>query len=226
MKPFLILFISLLWFRTELPAQEKMHLGPFAGSVTNQFVGDRVSDVAEVRFQFGNAYQAGLMVDYGIKPDVFIAFTPSYKLSKGTLQEINPDYVPNSNRSFIMTRDISLHYLSLPLELKLISDNDKWQFFTGPIYNLLLRARGKNIRTNETSDLSSAIKNYNLSAMVGLGYRFHIFHQVITFDMRYTQGLINITDGEQSNNQNLPRIKTTSVESRITWVLPLGKEDQ
>ncbi|MCV9387544.1 PorT family protein [Reichenbachiella ulvae] len=218
--------ICVLLFAYQASAQEKINLGIFAGSVTNKFVGDRTSDVAEVRFQFGNAYQYGIMVDYGLKSDVYLAFTPSFKLSKGNLQEINPDYVLNSDQSFITTKNISLHYLSLPLELKLISDNQHWQFFTGLIYNQLLSAKGKNTRTNETSDLSQAIKNYNFSAMVGLGYRLHIFKQLITLDLRYTQGLINISEGEQQNTQNLPRLKTTSVESRLTWVLPIGKKDK
>jgi hypothetical protein len=208
-------------------AQEKMQVGVFVGSVTNQFVGDRVSSISEIRFKFGNSGQMGCMVDYSIKKDVSLSLHPSYKLVKGTLLEENENYDPETDddEKFLATQDIQLSYLTLPLELKLISDNRHWQFFCGLAYGLLIEAKSRDIQTKSNSDISHYIENHNLSATVGLGYRFQIKKQLFTIDLRYAQGLMNIASGKYSKT-DFPRLKSTSAETRINWILPFGNRER
>ncbi len=229
MKNLSVLLIVFTIISVELSAQSHLRVGIFGGSVTNQFVGDRVSNISEMRFKFGNAFQSGIMVDYAIKKDVSLAIYPSFKQSKGTILEENLNYDPDleMDDQFIETQHLALQIFSLPIELKLISDNRKWQFFTGLTYDQIIKATSVNIQSNQKSDISNVVENFNVSATIGLGYRLQIKNQLFTIDIRYAQGLVNVSNVKSdSSTTDFPRLKTTSAESRLTWVLPFGNRER
>lgn len=221
-KILLALGLSLLlhWAK----AQPTIHKGIFFGSISSRFSGDDTRDYTPLRFTFGHAYHGGLILDLEIKPDIFLSWTPSYKLIKGSIW--SPTTVATSNKDFVRTMDLKLHYLSMPLELKIISDNSKWQFFTGLVYDHLVKGTGR-LPGDQSYDLSKVIESSNLSATIGLGYRIKIKRQVFTIDLRYSQGILNISNGNKDiSDQNVPRIKTFSTDTRVSWILPHKKKEQ
>ncbi|MBU2885863.1 PorT family protein [Gilvimarinus agarilyticus] len=203
--------------------QNRSNWGISVGSVSNKFTGDDPSSLSEYRFSIYTSYQVGALYEYAISSDVYLTSTPSYKQTGGTLWRENDAFDPNDEDSekLIKTAKLKLHYLSIPVYFKVISDNTKWQYSVGLVYEYLIHHHGKNIQTQQDIQLSNYIHSYNLSASVSLGYRFHIKQQHFTIDLIYAQGLVNITqDLSQNNNNELPRLKTTSAETRFTWLLP------
>ncbi|PIB34277.1 hypothetical protein BFP72_01940 [Reichenbachiella sp. 5M10] len=208
-------------------AQHSSNWGVFAGSVSSKFAGDQANSADEVRFNIHHTYQAGLMYEYGLKEDVLLNAQLAYKKIEGTVLTENKNYDPEDENSdkFIKTTEVKLHYLSLPVYFKIISDNGNWQYSVGLIYDYLVHSNGRNLQTNQSQSLVHYIRNFNLSASVSLGYKFHIKKQFFTLDLVYSQGVINLAESTTSALQDeLPRLKTSTAETRFTWVIPFNSE--
>ncbi|MGL1886082.1 MAG: hypothetical protein OCD76_06175 [Reichenbachiella sp.] len=200
--------------------------GIYFGSVTTQLEGDRLSSFSEVKFGINHSYQYGVSIEYAIKDDVAIAFTPSYKQQGGTMYEENLEYDEKDEESeqWLASEEFIFHCISFPAYLRLISDNKHWQFSVGVIYDYIFIAEGKNISTGETFTPEN-VKKYNLSGSLNIGYRFNLFHQAFTIDLFYNQGVVNITDNFRNINDDfLPRLKLSSGETRFAWILPILNE--
>ncbi|WP_420582843.1 outer membrane beta-barrel protein [Reichenbachiella sp.] len=228
-KPYLLILFILIW-ASDLQAQKA--LGIAIGSVTNKFEGDRVSKFFDVGFRMHSSLLVGLVLDVPIKEDVYITFSPGYKEISGTIYEENEEYIdqieqgieePNVPR-FIDVSFLEIDNLSLPILLKIISDNKRWQFMAGIETLWNFRSELTILDTGEQINVRSFMKSVNYTAIFGLGYRFKIKKARFAFDLMYTQGLNNMSSGRELPNGSVPRIKSTTGETRLTWFF-LNKTD-
>ncbi|WP_422360266.1 outer membrane beta-barrel protein [Reichenbachiella sp.] len=220
------IFLSFLLFITLVGmTSAQKALGLYVGSVTNKFEGDRVTRLFEVGFRVHSSASAGLVFDLPIKPDVYITFIPGYKNISGTIYEANEAYdeqidagieVPTVPKTVDLST-MNLNYLALPVLLKIISDNEHWQFMAGlePAWNF--KASLKDLNTGEKEDVKHYVRDINLSAIFGFGYRFKIKNTRWAFDLMYTQGLLNMSHGQKVLEGVVPRVKSTTAETRLTW---------
>lgn len=208
-------------------------LGLYVGSVTNKFEGDRVTKLFEVGFRVHSSLSVGFVLDIPIKEDVYVTFITGYKDISGTIFEENEEY--NEQREhgieeptvprYLDVSKLELDFISLPILLKIISDNKRWQFMAGvetlwnTNSNLIVFNSGQHI------DVATYMNPINYSAIFGLGYRFKIKKARFTIDLMYTQGLNNMSSGHELPNGNVPRVKATTGETKLTWFF-LNQTDQ
>lgn len=208
-------------------AHGQIQVGAYIGSVTNKFEGDDVSDFTDLRFNVNSSIGAGVVVDIPITSDVYITLIPGYKNISGTSYKSNPIYEFQVNNGLEPTAprykdvaDIKIQYIALPVLLKVISDNERWQFMAGIEPAWSFKSDLTDLESSTDHKIGQHIRDINVSAIFGFGYRFKLLKQRFAFDLMYTQGLLNISSGYQIDIASVPRVKTTTGESRLTWYLP------
>lgn len=230
-KRIFYLLLFLLLFSNAIRAQQA--LGVYVGSVTNRFEGDRVSKLFDVGFRMHSSMSAGLVLDLPIKEDVYITFMPGYKDISGTIFENNEEYIEQIEQGIEeptvpKTIDISfleLDFVALPVLVKIISNNTKWQFMAGIETQVRVKSNLELFNTGENINIDSYVKPINFSAIFGLGYRFKIKKARFSIDLMYTQGLNNLSSGQELPNGSVPRVKPTTAETKLTWYF-LNKKDK
>lgn len=213
--------------------QAQQSLGVYVGSVTNKFEGDRVSKIYDVGFRMHSSISAGLILDLPINEDVYLTFLPGYKDISGTIFEDNEEYFEQiaqgiEEPTVPRTIDVSIlefDFISFPILLKIISDNKRWQFMAGIETLWRFNSNLELLDSGENVNADSYVQEINFSAIFGLGYRFKIKKARFCIDLMYTQGLNNLSKGHELPNGNVPRVKTTTGETKLTWFF-LNKKDK
>jgi len=76
---------------------------------------------------------------------------------------------------------------------------------------------------DEEYDFANNVSDWNLAAHFGVGYRIPIGLPRIFIEIRYTQGLANLTD-EAIEHSYIPRVKTSGFKFLTGIEIPLKKE--
>ncbi|UXX79617.1 PorT family protein [Reichenbachiella carrageenanivorans] len=209
-------------------AHGQTNFGIYVGSVTNKFEGDDVSKLTDLRFSIKSTITTGVVIDIPVASDVYITIIPGYKTIAGTTYKSNPLYEVQVNLGLSPTAprykdisDIKLQYIALPVLLKVISNNERWQFMAGIESAWSFSSKLTDLEIDSKIEIGQHIRDINVSAIFGFGYRFNLLKQKFAFDLMYTQGLLNVSSGYQLDVASVPRVKTTTGESRLTWYLPL-----
>jgi hypothetical protein len=210
------------------PQPSAVEFGVYVGSSTSEFKGDNVAAIYSVGFAPYTSVSVGLLIDIPIKSDVLISIQPGFKTIGGIVfmsQEdagIPVQFTGSEEPQeviFVDVLDIKVKYLYLPILMKVISDNKRWQFVGGIETAWAFDSKMRNLIQNETYDIGSEIRNVNLAALVGLGYRFKIKKTKFSIDLLYSQGMLNVSTAMPEGAMNVPRVKLVAAETRLTWYI-------
>ena len=209
-----LLLSVLLLFLVISPAFCQSYLGIFGGIVNSKFSGDSPKNFV---YKSNIKFFAGINYDIRIKEDVFISLMPAYTKSGSKMQV--PD---QENEVYKDSIDLLFQTIKLPVLMKLISDNKKWQFTGGLdfLYTLSLKADN----TVEKVDITDDVNKFNISAVLGVGYRIPIKAQFLTVDLSYFQGITNLANNLKDEDSLLPRIRQSGFQLAVAWLLPIGKK--
>ena len=204
-----IFMVPLLVFSTLCMGQ--VSLGAFGGLNSSKLAGD-VS---------ANGSYKGLMGgNFGAIIDV--------KLSEGFNLSLQPSYCQEGSRVFYTVKGldepvdsvkIRLNYFSLPLILKITSTNERFYALSGIETAMLLNA--STIIGEEEEELPD-VSQWNIAVHFGAGIRIPVGYPSIFVELRYSQGLLNLTD-EPLNTNIIPRVKTTGFKILAGVEFPLGR---
>ena len=147
----------------------------------------------------------GAIINWYIKDDVRLSFQPGYAVSRPVFQ-----YVDNDLGELRDSITAELDYLKLPIYLDVIADNDKWHFLAGLDAQILTKQSAYS--DTEEFDFSDELTNLNLNIVFGLGYRIHLKKPILNIDLRFNQGVLNLSDMPDEETSLVPRIKTSTVE--------------
>ncbi|MBL7741885.1 MAG: PorT family protein [Chitinophagaceae bacterium] len=146
--------------------------------------------------QAGFSYQAGITPMFSIVPEIYFA------MKGGTLKENNP--LTNAKST------LRLNSLEMPL-LARIHFNGLY-FNAGPYagYNVggRLKVNGSGTSAERTTKVpfgSSAadFKRWGFGFQAGAGYNFNLKKSILTLDVRYGYGMVNISPDVERNNRML-----------------------
>ena len=197
---FLLVFCS-------VPALSQVHLGVYAGGNLNKFEGDLGS---EARYTTSPGWEAGVDFSIHLSEDIIISLQPGYFVGGGNLA-----FLDNSKR-FQDSLFINIDYASIPLILKVLSDNNKWMFTTGIEF-----AKPLSVIVNSDpleEDLKDNINNTNFTANFGIARRWKLWQRHMALEARYTQGLSSLVhEPLVPNNSFLPRVKTSSFRLILSY---------
>ncbi|MFY0625254.1 MAG: PorT family protein [Reichenbachiella sp.] len=226
-----LFFISFIYVLATPVANAQLQMDVHFGVITNQIDGDRSSEVFGIKYLPSTAFQAGVSLDFKVAEDVFISVQPGYKNIESLVLLENENYeneildkaTAKDALKWIPSRDLTIHNVVIPVFIKIISDNDRFQYHAGIEASIPFSAKEKDKTTGESSDVLSHINEINLYAILGIGYRFNLFSTKFTFDLFYSQSVNNISS-ETALDPNFPvRMKVSGVETRLSWRIPTKK---
>jgi hypothetical protein len=214
MNYFKILIISLL-FLSSSQLFGQSYIGFFGGINSGKFSGDPLGDF---KYSSNTNFTLGLAYDFQLKEDIYLSVLPAYVNGSSKLQ--HPKEVDEEE---VLVDSISLDFqmVSLPIVMKIISDNKKFQFSGGLEFMFPLVLVADN--SAEETDLINRINKASLSALFGIGYRIPIKKSLLNINLTYSQGLTNIANNLDDPDALLPRIRFTSFRLTAGWYLPVGK---
>jgi hypothetical protein len=212
--PAVIIFLLFLVFSQTGVAQP--YFGFHAGFNSGKFSGDSPRNF---KYTGKLQYNAGLLFDWPLKEDVFISVAPTYVISGSKLQY--PFEISEDESEYRDSVDLKLQMFTLPLALKIISDNDRWQFSGGFEFAFPIKLLADN--SVEENDLTKDINSIGLNMIFGIGYRIPIEKNILVINLAYSQGLTNLANNGDATDSLLPRIRFTSFRLTAAWLLPVGK---
>ena len=191
------------------------YIGFLASLNSGKFSGDTPRNfkyASKVNFSFGFGY------DLQIKEDIYLSFLSEYV--NGSSKLLHPKTVDDEE---VYEDSIKLNFqlIALPVLMKLISDNKRFQFTSG--FELLYPIKLEADDSSEKTDLKNDINKLNLSMLFGIGYIIPVDKSKLVINITYSQGLTNLANNLNDPESLLPRIRYTSFRFTLGWYLPVGK---
>lgn len=146
--------------------------------------------------QAGFSYQAGITPMFSVVPEIYFA------MKGGTLKESNPLTIAKST--------LVINSLEIPVLTRL--HINKLYVNAGPYAGYNVGGRIKVNGTNSTAETitklsfgssSADFKRWDFGFQAGAGYNFNLKHSILTLDVRYGYGLVNISQNVDRYNRML-----------------------
>lgn len=189
-------------------------LGIFAGLNSAKLKGDSPK-YASYKSLMG--LNAGVYLDVKLSKLIYLSFQPSYS-QEGT----RVMYDVSDSDELVDSLQIKLNYFSLPILLKVTSTNKRFYAIAGIETSYLLDSYIKYKEGEEKEDLTSDVAELNIALAFGAGLRIPLKFGRIFIELRYSQGLVNLTD-EPIYKSEIPRVKTSDFRILAGYEIPLSK---
>jgi hypothetical protein len=203
-------FIILLSFA--ITANSQTSLGFFAGLNSAKLKGDSPK-YTSYKGQMG--LNAGVYLDVQVGKIIYLSFQPSYS-QEGT----KVFYDVAGSDELVDSLRIKLNYFSLPIMVKVTSTNKRFYAIAGIETSYLLDSFIKN--GDEKEDMTADIAEINIALAFGAGLRIPLKYGRLFIELRYSQGLVNLTD-EVVFTSEIPRVKTSDLRILFGYEIPLSK---
>ena len=204
-----IFIVTLLFFSTL--SMGHVTLGAFGGLNSSKLSGDAPGDAFYSSLMGGNF---GALIDVKLSKGIYLSLQPSFS-QEGT----KVSYTVNGVEDPVDSVKIRLNYFSLPLLVKITSTNQRFYALSGIETARLLNA--STIIDEEEEELGD-VYQWNIAVHFGAGIRIPVGYPNIFVELRYSQGLVNLTD-EPLNTSIIPRVKTSGFKILAGVEFPLGK---
>lgn len=190
------------------------YIGVFGGFNMSKLSGDVP---AKAKYKSLTGLNIGANLDIKLSENIFLSFQPSYSQEGTKITYTLPESpVPIDSIS------IRLNYFSLPILLKITSVNERFYALTGIETGLLLNS-SKTVDDKE-QDINAEVAELNLAMQFGVGLRIPIGFSRLYVELRYSQGLVNLTDDPIAQN-SIPRVKTSGMKILVGIEIPLSKSE-
>lgn len=213
MNKLILIVVFSCWF-TSVSGQE---IGIYYTKNGSKLTGDKPQGY---RIAYDQGFALGAYVDLLITPDVTLSIQPGILRVQSTVK------IPDLNEELKDSLDLRLDYLTLPLLFKINPVKSKrFYFIGGPSLGFLLESTTTD-ESGDEQDRSALFRDINLSLNFGFGYKVPVKSLALAFELKYEQGLVNITDF--GNPEELfSRVKTQGVNLSIALGLPFkSKTDE
>ncbi len=193
------------------------YVGFHAGLNSGKFSGDSPRNfIYKGKLQ----YNFGIDFDVRLKDDLFLSISPGYLFSGSKLQYPYED-IEEEKKEYRDSVDLKLYMISVPLYLKIISDNEKYQFLGGLDFGFPTKVLADN--SVEEKDLYDEVNNFTVSMIFGLGYRVHFTNSLMLINLGFSQGITNLANNIDDQDTYMPRVRLSTWRFSIAYMLPVGK---
>jgi len=213
MKKILILLIPLLTI--QLVALAQVELGVLAGIDNGRLTGDKITNT---KYKSSTGFIVGLSIDAPINDLISLSFQPGYETTGSRIQV--PDTITNEWKDSVT---ISVQYLILDVLVKIQSKSKRLYFSSGLEFGYGLSLKAAN--ELEEIDITDELNKWNISAVFGIGYKIPIKRSGLYFELRYTQGLVNMTKADHEKDDYIPRVKLSGLKIVTGFQIPISKRN-
>lgn len=196
------------------PLEAQFSLGVNAGVNRMKFSGDAAAGLGY--FVPGIGFSSALRVDYRISDAIALSLQPGYSQLRSSYFVMN-----DSATLAVDSTDLRLNSFSLPLHVIVWSENGRFFVLAGMQFDYTLSLKGQTL----VSPYSDAydVRDYNLYAQFGAGFIVPLGKPYLSFEFRYSQGLLDLSDPLVHQDSFLPRTKLTNINVIVGLQWPLGK---
>jgi hypothetical protein len=155
-----------------------------------------------------------------------------YRFDNGFALSVQPGYcmlrskyvVPNdSGTAIIDSTEFRFNSLSMPLHAVVWSENGRFYVLAGFEFTYTLSFKGRVLLTPvPTSNPTYDVSKYNIYAQFGAGFIIPLGKPYLSFEFRYSQGLVDLTGEIIHLSSFLPRTKLTNINLLVGLHIPLG----
>ena len=165
----------------------------------------------------GMGWIGGVQVDFYLTSDIALSLQPRIDHRSTELTSADEESPDES------VADLDFDYVSIPLVLKLEAAGGRTYVTGGVDLGFLTSARISGDGFAE--DIKSLLNGTDVGALVGFGVVFPVGTPRLTTELRYVQGLVNLSnDSEGTTFHNLPdRFHTSGFQLTAGILFPLGK---
>ena len=170
-----------------IPVQfAQVNIGVLGGVNSSTFNGDSPSNGS---YTSGFGYNIGGIIDVYLFEDVILNFEPMYsKYSTFISYDVNYQY---EDYDSILIKTV---YTEIPINVKIVADNEVGYVTAGVSFAHLLDAKAKNQRSGAEVVIEEVFESYSIRVNFGVGAKFSIGVPIIFFELNYSQSLTNITN--------------------------------
>lgn len=208
-----ILFSTLLLFFFSGAGFSQIHIGVYGGLNNSKLAGDAPPFAS---YKSLPGLSAGLKFDVNLSSSVRLSIQPSFA-QEGT----KVFYQVATQEDPVDSIRIRLNYFSVPLLLEINSTSKHFYAIGGFEAGVLLNSKMQ-ISGNE-QNFKEPIAQLNIAMQFGAGYRIPIGPGHLIIEIRYAQGLVNLTD-EAPESTVIPRVKTSGMKIFTGFEIPLAKK--
>lgn len=196
-----LLLISSCFFFT-VATFSQVHYGVVGGLNFGKLSGDIE---ANGKYQRIPGLNIGAMIDIDLSDNITLSLQPSYSQEGTTVGKRK-----NGNFVYKDSLDINLNYASLPVLLKIKSNNDRFYAIGGLESSKLVSSNMQTVNGPQTP-IDVQVAEWNFSLHFGAGIKFPIGITTLFLEARYAQGINNLTD-DPFVNDLIPRVKTSNIK--------------
>ena len=212
-KPYRTL-ILLFTFLCSSMLYGQSYVGAFIGLNSSKLAGDAPEKVS---YKSKMGVNTGAFIDIKLGKALWLSLQPSYSQEGSKLS-----YTLDGKKEPVDSLKVGLDYFSLPVLFKVSTSNGKFYAIGGIEAAYLLNSYQQS--NDQKMDLNTNVSEYNIAAHFGAGMNIPIGWPRLFFELRYTQGVINITEDPLVNNI-IPRVKTSGYKAIVGIEIPLKKEN-
>lgn len=188
-------------------------IGIFVGLNNSKLVGDGPPGGL---YKYNRGFIGFLNVDFRISDEVKLSIQPGIRTGGANVAFKDPVLEAYKDSLKIHTLN-----LCLPLIVKITALNEKIYFIGGFSADFPSRIIADN--GVEKIDISNELSKVNLTAQFGLAYRIPIQTTSLNIELRYLQGLVNLSNNRDEEEAYLPRVKSSAIQLLVGWQLPIRK---
>jgi len=207
--------ILLLFMLGSLLASGQSYIGVFGGLNRSKLSGD---SPAKAKYKNKLGANIGANIDIKLSNIIWLSIQPSYS-QEGT----RLSYSLRGNLEPVDSVHIRLNYFSAPLLLKISSTNGRFYALGGIEAGYLLSHAVSSHGNDLDADLN--IADWNFTIHFGAGIYIPIGFPRLFIELRYSQGLTDLTDESQEISY-IPRIKTSGFKLLAGIEIPLKRNDK
>ncbi|MGD9328222.1 MAG: porin family protein [Cyclobacteriaceae bacterium] len=213
MKKIIILVIPLLIVQIVSSAQ--VDLGLLAGIDNGRLYGDKFS---QTQYKPNTGFLFGLSIDPQINDLISLSIQPGYITTGSSIQV--PDSTANDWKDSVT---ISVDYLFLDVFVKIQSKSKRLYFSSGLEFGYGLSLIAEN--ELQEVDITDELNKWNMSLIFGIGYKIPIKRSGLYFELRYSQGLVNMTKADPEVDDDIPRVKLSGLKIVTGFQIPISKRN-
>lgn len=174
------------------PATAQLHVGASVGGYKVNLSGDKPKDAT---YRGLTTVVGSAILEYGFTADIRVSVQPGFE-RKGTTIAFD---VPGTEDEIRDSVSIDLNYISLPILARVVTDGGRWFVTGGPIMGFLSEAKGTYADDGREVDLSTSFQSHDLGLVFGVGHFFPVGALDLFLEVRFVQGLVNVSDLENSD---------------------------
>ena len=164
----------------------------------------------------GTGLIVGAQGEIALTQDIALSIQPMLAQSRTELKSAESE-----DEGSERTLDLALDYVSIPVVVKFRAAGGRTYFAGGVDVGFLSSASLTGDGVDE--DVKSLFHDVNVGALFGFGVVFPVGRPRLTTELRYVQGLVNLSGAEQGLIQELPdRFYSSGLQIMVGILFPLG----